>query len=117
MYFNIPAAAFLGLIGMVLACIPFLGVPIIWVPIAALEALAGNYEAALAIAGIGVLVFIAENVLRPLLQKGVGQIHPLISVIGAILGIVYFGILGVLIGPIVLSFAVLMARMFKEEYV
>jgi predicted PurR-regulated permease PerM len=116
MYFGIPAAVFLGLVGMLLACIPFLGVPLIWIPVAIIEAINGDYGAAIGISAVGVLVFVIDN-MRPLLQKGVGQIHPLVTIIGAVIGIECFGILGILIGPIVLSFALLTVNMFKEEYI
>lgn len=114
-HFGIPAALFWGVIAFILACIPFVGVPVLWVPMALFELLSRNYAAAIGITLVGLVVFAVEN-LRPILQKKVGQIHPLISVLGVIIGLEYFGVLGVLIGPIILSYTVLTIKMFKEEY-
>jgi len=114
-YFNVPGAVILGFLAAVLTCIPFTGIPFVWIPVVALEFLGGNYPAALGITIVGVIIAVLEN-FRPMLQNRIGEIHPLISLLGVIIGIVYFGILGLLIGPILLSFTLLTARMFKEEY-
>lgn len=114
-YYGIPEAIFWGVVGFILACIPFVGIPFIWIPVALAELLQGNQEAALGITLVGIGIAIIEN-FRPLVQKNIGQIHPLISVLGVIIGITYFGVLGVLVGPILLSFVLLTIRMFREEY-
>lgn len=115
MHYGVPAAIFWGFIAMVLACIPFLGVQLVWIPIAIVEALQHRYDAAIGITLVGLVVFGLEN-LRPLLQNKVGQIHPLVSLLGVIVGIQYFGLIGVLIGPLIISYSAMMAEMFKEEY-
>ena len=43
-------------------------------------------------------------------------IHPLITLIGAIGGVSYFGLLGLLIGPLALSYFFELIRMYREEY-
>jgi predicted PurR-regulated permease PerM len=115
MYFNVPGAAFLGFIAAILTCIPFTGIPFVWIPVAALELLGGNYGAGVGIVATGIVIAIIEN-FRPMLQNRIGDIHPMVSLLGVIIGVVYFGILGLFIGPIFLSFTLLCARMFKEEY-
>lgn len=115
MYFNVPGAVFLGFIAAILTCVPFTGIPFVWIPVAGLELLGGNYEAGFGIIATGVIIAIIEN-FRPMLQNKIGDIHPLVALLGVIIGVVYFGILGLFIGPIMLSFTLLSARMFKEEY-
>lgn len=115
MYFNVPGAIFLGFIAAILTCVPFTGIPFVWIPVAALELLSGNYAAGAGIIAAGVIIAVVEN-FRPMLQNKVGDIHPMVALLGVIIGVVYFGILGLFIGPIMLSFTLLCARMFKEEY-
>ncbi|VVC03572.1 AI-2E family transporter [Candidatus Burarchaeum australiense] len=115
MYYGVPAAVFFGIIAAVLACIPFTGVPFVWVPIVLAEIMQKNYDAAMGISVIGLIVFGIEN-LRPVIQNRIGQLHPLISILGIIIGLQYFGIMGVLIGPLLLSYTLLTMQMFKEEY-
>lgn len=114
-YFNVPGAVFLGIIAALLTCVPFTGIPVVWIPVAIIEALSGNTGAALGITAVGLVIAVIEN-FRPMLQNRIGKIHPLVSLLGVIVGVPYFGILGFLIGPILLSLALLSARMFKEEY-
>jgi len=114
-YFNVPGAVFLGFVAAILTCVPFTGIPFVWMPVAALELLGGNYAAGGGIVLAGVVIAIIEN-FRPMLQNRIGDIHPMVALLGVIIGVVYFGILGLFIGPIMLSFTLLCARMFKEEY-
>ena len=116
MYYKIPGAMILGAIGLILSFIPFLGMPFVWIPVAVIELMQGNYDIAIGLTILGVIIAILENV-RPLVLKGLGEIHPLISVLGVIVGLAIFGIVGMIIGPLVLSYAILIAQMFKEEYV
>jgi predicted PurR-regulated permease PerM len=44
------------------------------------------------------------------------QIHPFITVIGAFAGIQYFGLLGLLAGPLAISYFFELIRMYREEY-
>jgi predicted PurR-regulated permease PerM len=116
MYFGVEGAIFWGFAALVLACVPFIGIPFIWIPIAATEAMSGNQGAAIGIAIAGIILALLEYI-RPALQKKVGKIHPLITIIGLIIGLANFGVLGLLMGPILLSYVLLMIKMFKEEYV
>lgn len=115
LFFGVPGAVLLGVLAAVLTCIPFTGIPFVWIPVAAGELLGGNYAAGIGIIVAGIIIAVIEN-FRPMLQGKIGQIHPLVSLLGVIIGIVYFGVLGLFIGPILLSFALLAARMYKEEY-
>jgi predicted PurR-regulated permease PerM len=44
------------------------------------------------------------------------QIHPLITLVGAIGGVGYFGLLGILIGPLAISYFFELIRMYQAEY-
>lgn len=116
MHFQIPGAVFWGFLAFLLTFIPFVGIPFVWIPMTIVEYLQGNTGAAFGILIAGIIIAIIENG-RPLLQKRIGDINPLISILGVIIGINYFGILGVLIGPLLLSYTILALGMFVEEYV
>ena len=70
---------------------------------------------ALAIWGI-VVVGNVDNVVRPVVFRRWARIHPFITIIGAFAGIRYFGLLGLLIGPLAISYFFELIRMYKEEY-
>jgi predicted PurR-regulated permease PerM len=65
----------------------------------------------------GVLVVgSVDNFIRPLIYRRFSEIHPLITLIGAIGGVSEFGLLGLLIGPLALSYLFELIRMYREEY-
>ena len=44
-----------------------------------------------------------------------GDIHPLITIFGLILGIRLFGFLGIILGPLVLSYLFLLIKFYKKD--
>ncbi|HVH83093.1 MAG TPA: AI-2E family transporter, partial [Steroidobacteraceae bacterium] len=59
-------------------------------------------------------MWVAENVLRPILTSKHAEVSTLAIFVGAIGGVSAFGILGLILGPVLLSFAVALLR-FAEE--
>jgi predicted PurR-regulated permease PerM len=57
-----------------------------------------------------------DNLIRPWVYRRYARIHPFITVIGAFAGIAYFGLLGLLIGPLAISYFFELIRMYQEEY-
>jgi predicted PurR-regulated permease PerM len=58
-----------------------------------------------------------DSFLRPMIQKKVGEIHPFLSLIGIIIGVSLFGLIGIVIGPLLLSYFILTLEMFSKEYI
>jgi predicted PurR-regulated permease PerM len=52
-----------------------------------------------------------------MLQKRIGHIHPVISILGVFIGLSFFGLLGIIIGPLILSYFLLTIKMFNQEYI
>lgn len=115
--FGISGPVLWGLVAAVASFVPIVGTPVVWVPAALIQLLGGNIFAGIGLVGWGLIVSNVDNLLRPFIQKKVGQIHPFISLLGAVVGISLFGLIGIIIGPLLLSYFLLMLKMFKEEYV
>jgi len=56
-----------------------------------------------------------DNVLRFMIAKKVGDIHPIITVIGVVIGIPLFGILGLVFGPLLLSYFILLIKIYESS--
>lgn len=110
-------AIFWGFIAFLISLLPVVGVPLIWVPTAVIQFVAGNTFPAVAIFIWGAIISSVDNFIRPYIQKRVGQIHPLITIVGVLSGISVFGILGIVIGPLLLSYAISITQMYIEEFV
>ncbi|HZI72474.1 MAG TPA: AI-2E family transporter [Gemmatimonadales bacterium] len=114
---GIPNAVFWGVVTVVLAILPVVGSGLVWGPGALSLALGGSYGRAIGLALWGVLVVgNVDNVIRPMVFRRWAQIHPFITIIGAFAGIQYFGLLGLLIGPLAISYFFELIRMYRAEY-
>ncbi|HWZ35357.1 MAG TPA: hypothetical protein VNW51_04320, partial [Mucilaginibacter sp.] len=56
-----------------------------------------------------------DNVLRMIINKRVANTHPLISVIGVFIGLPLFGILGLVFGPLLLSYFLLLVEIYETN--
>jgi predicted PurR-regulated permease PerM len=114
---GLPNGLFWGVVTMAFAILPVVGSGLIWGPAAVVLYMQGRPLAALLLAAWGVLVVgSVDNFIRPLIYRRFSAIHPLITLIGAIGGVSVFGLLGLLIGPLALSYFFELIRMYREEY-
>jgi predicted PurR-regulated permease PerM len=110
-------ALFWGVVTMVFAILPVVGSGLVWGPGAIALALGGHYGWAIGLALWGILVVgNVDYIVRPMIFRRWANIHPLITLIGALAGVPYFGLLGLLIGPLALSYFFELIRMYREEY-
>jgi len=101
-----------GVIAGLASIIPVVGSPLVWVPVVIAFVLMGSYWKALLLGLWGALVVgSVDNVLRPLVVGARDKQHPMLIAMAAIGGTYAFGILGILLGPLVLS---LVAALLKE---
>lgn len=111
-------AFFWGVVTAVFAILPVVGSGLIWGPGAIALFLDERLGAAIGIALWGLVVVASvDNVIRPIVYNKWARIHPLITLVGALAGIRYFGILGLLIGPLALSYFFELIVMFRDEYI
>jgi predicted PurR-regulated permease PerM len=63
------------------------------------------------------LLFIGnvDNVLRMMINKRIGNTHPIITVIGVFIGLPLFGILGLVFGPVLLSYFLLLLEIYETN--
>ncbi|MFL5472881.1 MAG: AI-2E family transporter [Gemmatimonadales bacterium] len=114
---GISNALFWGVVTVVLAILPVVGSGLVWGPGALALALEGSYGRAIAMALWGILVVgNVDNVIRPMVFRRWARIHPFITIIGAFAGIQYFGLLGLIIGPLAISYFFELIQMYRAEY-
>lgn len=110
-------AFFWGVVTVVFAVLPVVGSGMVWGPGALTLLLGDRPGAGIALIVVGVvLVGNVDVVIRPAVYRRFAQIHPLVTLVGAIAGVSYFGLLGILIGPLALSYFFELIRMYGEEY-
>lgn len=113
--FGLPQPAFWGTVMIPTAVIPVVGSAIIWGPAAVYLIIMGHVGpgVGLIIWG-GVFVSVIDNLLKPLLMKG-SRSTPSIFILFSILGgITYFGMIGFILGPLILSFLLSLLRIYQK---
>ncbi len=102
--FGVPDVALWGSVATFAALIPGIGTALVLVPAILFLFLSGKtiLSAGLLLWGI-VAVGLADNFLRPLLIERGTRLHPFLILISVLGGIGFFGPLGFLLGPLVLS--------------
>ncbi len=114
--FQVQDALFWGTLSFFLAFVPVLGTPLVWVPAAILKLTQGATGQGVGILLVGVIVILnIDNLLRIMLARRIGDIHPLITLAGVVLGVNIFGILGLVIGPLLLSYFIVLMKVFERE--
>lgn len=107
---------FWGVICAILSFIPLLGPPLIFVPAALILISQGMtwQGVGLLLWGFGIVINI-DNVLRFIIAKKIGDIHPIITVVGVVIGLPLFGLMGLVYGPLLLSYFIIAVKIYKAN--
>lgn len=116
--FDIPNPWFWFVITAIGSMIPFVGTAVGIVPVVIIMFSTGHNYQAIGILLYGLLVVgTSDNLFRMIVQKKLADIHPLITLIGVIIGVPLFGFIGLIFGPLLISLFLLMLKIYKEEFV
>ncbi len=97
--------------------IPFVGTALGIAPVFLLLLAQGNTQAAIGILIYGaVVVGSTDNLFRLIVQKRLANIHPLVTLIGVVVGVPLFGFIGLIFGPLLVSLFLLLVKIYKNEY-
>ncbi len=114
--FGIRDPIFWGVISSFLCFLPIVGAPVVFVPAALIELANGHTTAGWGLLLWGFIIIInIDNVIRLMIAKNVSNTHPIITVIGVIIGIPFFGILGLVFGPLLLSYFILTIKIYETS--
>jgi predicted PurR-regulated permease PerM len=114
--FGFPGAFLWAMVMTALSLIPVLGAFLIWVPAGILQIVSGQ-----TLSGVGILVWgvvvvsFADNLLRPILMRNLAGVHPVITLLGVFAGISLFGLIGIIVGPLLFGLVLETARMFYRD--
>jgi predicted PurR-regulated permease PerM len=100
------------------AMLPVVGAALAYGPLAIIFFAQGhNWQGvAMLIYGFGIIGLV-DNLFRFILNKRLGNIHPLITVFGVIAGLTMFGFVGLIFGPMLLSLFIVLLKVYSNEFV
>lgn len=115
--FGVPEFLIWGTLTGLFAFFPMVGTMIIWVPIVIFMYANGqNWQ------GTGLLLYSLlvtgniDTVARMTLLKRFGDVHPVVTVMGVIAGLGLFGFVGLIFGPLLMSYILVLARIYLNEF-
>lgn len=110
-------AAFWGGVTAVLSILPLVGSGLVWGPAGLVLILDGRVGAGVAMLIWGVIVVgNIDNFLRPWVYRRFAHVHPMITLVGAVVGVEYFGLVGLVLGPLAIQYFFELTRMLRDEY-
>ena len=102
--FGIPSPILWGVVAALASFIPVVGSSIVIIPAILYLFIASSYAGAIGFAVWGVaLIGLSDNLLSPILMKKGMHIHPFIILLSILGGLGFFGPIGFIAGPVVLS--------------
>ncbi|HZX94570.1 MAG TPA: AI-2E family transporter [Myxococcales bacterium] len=116
--FGVGHAFFFGMLTAVASFVPVIGTAIVWVPAVGLLAATGHSGAAIGLAAwclIGVVG--VEHLAKPFILRATsgGEMHTGLMFLALLGGLEVFGLLGVILGPLIVSFFVSLMRMIERD--
>jgi len=113
---GVPQAAFWALLASFVTLIPFIGTSVIWVPACLYLWFTGSTTAAVGLAmWCGTVVIGVDNFLRPYFMRGGIPAPFLVILVAVVCGLIAFGPVGLVAGPVILGFALQAAREAKAD--
>jgi predicted PurR-regulated permease PerM len=112
---GIPSPVLWGTAMTFLSFIPLGGTALIWVPAAILLFVQGAFLKGILLVGLGVLVIsMVDNLLRPLFISTKTNIHPLLLFFAVLGGIQAFGLIGLVIGPLIATLCLTLIEIYIQ---
>jgi predicted PurR-regulated permease PerM len=114
---GLPRPLFFGALTAVASLVPGIGTLLVWLPAGVVEVLLGRTGSGvlLLVWGVVVISAIPEYVLRPRLVGRGGQIPSLFTFVALIGGAAVLGLKGLILGPVLMTMAITVLRLYAEE--
>jgi predicted PurR-regulated permease PerM len=114
---GVPEAGFWAVVTGASSIIPIVGAAAIWLPTSVYLLVTGhNWQCAFVVAYGVLIIGLSDNVVRFLLAKRMADVHPIVTVLGVIMGLKYFGITGLIFGPLLISWFLILLRIYYTEF-
>ena len=115
--FGVDDFALWGFLTGVFAFFPIVGTMVVWVPLVIYIFTTGTTFNA-----IGLLIYSVaitgniDYVARITIMKRMGDVHPVVTVLGVIIGLGLFGFIGLVFGPLLVSYIIVLSKIYMNEF-
>ena len=114
---GIPDAGIYAVLTGFASIIPLVGTAVVWIPISIYLFAINHYWQGVFLVIYCVLILTnLDNLVRMYVSKKIGDVHPITTVLGVIIGLKFFGLTGLVFGPLLISYFLLMIKLYHENY-
>lgn len=111
--FGVPNALFLTILASLAGIFPIIGTVLVWLPVGIYLFIAGNTGSAWGVIIFGLISSTVDNFLRPMIVSRRTKIHSAIILISMIGGVFFFGLLGFILGPLIISYLLIFLELYR----
>ncbi len=113
--FGAPSALLFMILAIFAGVLPIVGPSIVWIPMAIYLLATGNNVASLGVVIFGIASIVVDNVLRPIVISKRAMMNSLLALLGTIGGLVFFGIIGLVLGPLIIAYLMIFLEVYKNK--
>jgi predicted PurR-regulated permease PerM len=116
--FGIEEWALWGFITGIFAFFPIVGTMIVWVPLVIYTFATGNSTNGILLMVYSIIVTgNIDYIARITIMKKIGNVHPVITVLGVLIGVGLFGFIGLIFGPLLVNYIIVLFKIYMNEFV
>ncbi len=113
--FGVPNPILFTVLAIIAGVLPIVGPTIIWAPLAIYLLITGNNVAALGVSIFGIASGLVDNFLRPVIVAKKLMMNSLLALLGTIGGILLFGVLGFILGPLIIAYLLIFLEVYRNK--
>lgn len=115
--FGVPNALILTLLACLAGILPVIGTTIVWLPVSIYLFIVGNNFSAFGVVIFGLISSTLDNFIRPVIVSRRTKMNSSIVLIGMIGGLLLFGVLGFILGPLILAYLLIILDIYRNRRV
>ncbi len=113
--FGVPNALLLLLLAVLAGVMPIIGTTIVWLPVVIYLLMGGNTIPAFGVTIFGLLSNTVDNFIRPVIVSKATKMHSALVLIGMISGLFFFGVVGLILGPLILAYLLVILELYRNK--
>ena len=115
--FGVPNALILTIVSVLSGIIPIVGPVLVWIPVMIYMIISPEYALfpVIGFAIIGVISSTVDNFLKPVLVSRKTQLNTLLTLIGMIGGFFFFGMMGLVLGPLIIAYLLIVLDIYMGQ--
>ena len=115
--FGFPSPTLWGLVMVIMSVLPLLGINVIVVPAGIIAIILGDVGRGIGLIAVGVAgTVVSQNMIRPKLVGDRAGLHPALVLVSTLGGLVWLGLIGFIVGPVIATLAVILWEQFAVRH-